>query len=68
MKYIFIVDYISIDRQYIIDKGNIVELIKVIKYRDLPSIAVIYNPLLKTKEIAIPLLDLMFCTREYKGD
>jgi len=61
MKYKFIIDYISIDRQYIIDKGNIVELIKVIKYRNLPSIAVIYNPLLKTKEIAIPLLDLMFC-------
>ena len=68
MKYIFVVDYISIDRQYIIDKGNIVELIKVIKYRDLPSIAVIHNPLLKSKEIAIPLSDLMFCAREYKGD
>lgn len=68
MFYKFIVDYISCDRQFTIDKGTIVVLIKVIKYKEQPSIAIVRCPLLDDKELCLPLLDLMFCSREYKGE
>lgn len=62
MTYKFIIDYSYVtDKLYCIEKGTIVEVSQVIKYKYRNSVAVIYNPLLNDNNITIPLLDLMFC-------